>query len=462
VRIILDDNGYLPPPTFPSYNPSLCSVAYLSDVPTYGNAILVWYDAEEGGNQVDPETTVLNDGDTYYAARSSGGSCESTRTEVTITISGEKPDAPTMESPQHFCQGALLSNIEVPNDKIVWYDAATAGNVLPISTMLEDGHNYYAAQKAGECFSEIRTPVTAILDGFPAPVAPSPQTICNGAITTLADIMVIGNGIRWYEVPNGGTELPETTPVVVGKTYYAAQSSVYCEGVRAAIEISGECYDPYGTVFPFVYTSDAGYNNQFITTAKLYAMPPATVVDKLGYIRKQMPIQTVRVEYYDCTAPNPIAEAPKHPGTMGYFNNAGYPIRWNLLGHSGTPNNETDPCPDAPVGKFKFDGLASGNYILEISRQGFLSCYEKIEVTGSTYLGHRELLGGDINGDFIIDGKDISAILLKESPFGHPLYNWKYDIIGNKEIGDNDKNIIRINMNAGHVIYQKTKDWINP
>jgi len=85
-----------------------------------------------------------------------------------------------------------------------------------------------------------------------------------------------------------------------------------------------------------------------------------------------------------------------------------------------------------------------------------------IEIIDNTYLGQRELLGGDINGDLIIDGKDISAIIFKACPFGHSSYEWKYDIVGNKGIGDDDINIIRINLNASHVIYQETKNWGNP
>ena len=220
--------------------------------------------------------------------------------------------------------------------------------------------------------------------------------------------------------------------------------------------------NPFGTVFPFVYIGDAGFDSRFVTTAKLYAMPPATVVDKLGYIRKQTPLQTVQVEYYNCTPTTLIAGIPEQPGTMGFFNNAGMPIQWHLLGYSGTPNNATGRCPDTPIGIYTFKNVDTGNYILEISRQGFLSCYGVIEVTGSTYLGHRELIGGDVNGDLVIDGKDISATTLKNYSFGHPSYEWKYDLTGNKEVGDDDINIIRINMNAGHTIYLETKIWVNP
>ncbi|MCL2511240.1 MAG: hypothetical protein FWF09_04240, partial [Bacteroidales bacterium] len=159
-------------------------------------------------------------------------------------------------------------------------------------------------------------------------------------------------------------------------------------------------YAPYGTVFPFVHTGDETFDNQFVTTAKLYKVPPTNVIDKLGYIRKQTPIQTTLVTYYDCTVDKPIIGAPKNPGVIGNTNNPGLPIRWTDHETSSTATTTaSDKCTDLPIGKYIFTDIAPGDYLLEISRQGFLVRYGVITVTGNDYLGHRELIAGDVNGD---------------------------------------------------------------
>ena len=464
VKVILDDNVLIDIPDMPGIY-ELCAPATLADVPTYGNTNLKWYAASTGGTPLNAANITLTEAGspyTFYAGISGGTTCESVqRAEVIISITNTTPNVPIMETPQTFCNGALVGNIAVPNNKIVWYFEEFDNVPIDAAAVLIDGHTYWAAQKAGSCESATRKPVNVIIDRYPAPITLATQSICGMQSPTLSDLMVTGTNIKWYY--SGTTNpLPLTTFIQAGDVFWVTQSLGTCESNYAIVTIIAPCNTPFGTVFPFVYTGDATYDTKFVTTAKLYAMPPSTVVDKLGYIRKQTPLQTVRVEYYNCTTATLIAGVPQHPGTMGLFNNAGMPIQWHLLGYGGTPNNTTGECPDAPVGKYIFENVASGNYILELSRQGFLSCYAIVNVTGSNYIGHRELIGGDVNGDLIIDGKDVSATALKNCPFGHPSYEWKYDLTGNKNIGDEDVNIIRINMNAGHTIYLETKIWVNP
>ena len=210
-----------------------------------------------------------------------------------------------------------------------------------------------------------------------------------------------------------------------------------------------------------------------ITTAKLYMMPPAAAIDKIGYIRKQTPIQTQLVTYYDCKDPDPdaiiIVGAPKNPGIMGNTNNPGKPIRWNtILGGGfkqdtvdGATLSLSDPCPTQNIGKYIFKQIPFGEYVLEITRQGFLPRYGVIKVEATEYLGHRELLGGDVNGDLLINEKDITVIIPKSTNYGSLLYDWKYDFNGDRYINGGDQSIIRINLNAKVNIYQEAEDLMN-
>jgi len=78
--------------------------------------------------------------------------------------------------------------------------------------------------------------------------------------------------------------------------------------------------------------------------------------------------------------------------------------------------------------------VAQGDYVTRISRQRFLTHYGIISVAKNACLSHRELSGGDINGDIIIDEKDFSVLKPNECSYGNKSYNHKYDINGDKVI----------------------------
>jgi hypothetical protein len=423
-----------------------------------------------GGNEV-PLTTVIDSGDVYYAAIRYGispNTCLSTqRREVAIVAVSAIAPPDTIDTPQHFCDGVLIANLAVPNNKIVWYFDAGSTEPLPDDFVLTT-RTYYAAQKAGVCESTVRYPVDVIIDEYPAPFAPSKQTICNGKIRYVSDLMVIGAGIKWFTGPNlGDPEItsPQTTLLADSVVYYAAQTAGTCIGARTPVMALDECYSPFGTIFPFVQTGTSAFDVLFVTTVKLYDAPPVGIRDKLGYLRKQSPVRQVTATFYDCHTDMPIVGAPKHPGTVGTVYNPGLPIRWHILGFTPvTPNAATisniDHCASANLGKFTFKDIPAGDYVIEISRSGFLTRYGKITITSDEYLGHRELLAGDVNGDFMINDKDLSASRTKSGSYGTASYTWIYDFNGDKAIDATDNSIIRVNLGSYITIYEETDDWL--
>ena len=60
---------------------------------------------------------------------------------------------PTGEAQQDFTNGQTLANLIVTGQDILWYDAANGGNVLPSTTLLQNGFTYYAAQLENGCES---------------------------------------------------------------------------------------------------------------------------------------------------------------------------------------------------------------------------------------------------------------------------------------------------------------------
>lgn len=71
-----------------------------------------------------------------------------------------------------------------------------------------------------------------------APGGNANQTLANGS--TIANIVVTGSGIKWYDAAIGGNLLNTSTALVNGSTYYASQTINSCESARLAVTITLE------------------------------------------------------------------------------------------------------------------------------------------------------------------------------------------------------------------------------
>lgn len=154
-----------------------------------------------------------------------------------ITIS--KPANLIINSPQSFCiqQNATLDNVVITGQNIKWYNAQTAGTLLPSTTILQNNGVYYASQTINGCESD-RIPVTVNIQNTLAPTGDANQPFCTGQNPTIANIQVTGNLIKWYDSLNNGSLLTETTNLINGKTYYASQTVNSCESERFGITVS--------------------------------------------------------------------------------------------------------------------------------------------------------------------------------------------------------------------------------
>lgn len=138
----------------------------VQDNATFNNILITgqniqWYDEMTAGNLL-PNTTVLIDATTYYASQIVNG-CESYRVPVTITI--QSTPVPTGDANQSFCitSNPTLENITVNGTNIIWYNSASGTTVLPESTILSNGTNYYATQTINGCESPTRFAVEITL-----------------------------------------------------------------------------------------------------------------------------------------------------------------------------------------------------------------------------------------------------------------------------------------------------------
>nr|WP_315156575.1 T9SS type B sorting domain-containing protein [uncultured Flavobacterium sp.] len=174
----------------------------------------------------------------FIKVRNNDGCVSNATTAVLIPFTNftQKPSATT---PQTFCiqQNAILNSISITGQNIKWYDSLTAGNFILNTSLLQDGKIYYATQTINGCESE-RIPVTINIQNTFAPTGNTNQTFCTGQNPTIADILITGSSIKWYDTANNGSLLSETTNLQNGKTYYASQTINNCESPRFGINVS--------------------------------------------------------------------------------------------------------------------------------------------------------------------------------------------------------------------------------
>ncbi|GHC50462.1 hypothetical protein GCM10008083_12490 [Ulvibacter litoralis] len=142
---------------------------------TVSGSNITWYNELDDTTPLDL-TTPLVDGEDYFSSQTNSSGCESSqRSEVTVTVS----DAPTptlIDEGVTYCINerptldTLSENVmEASNQEYVinWYDDETEGNLLTLTTVLENNTTYYAAllNVALGCESSVRLPVTVDLTG---------------------------------------------------------------------------------------------------------------------------------------------------------------------------------------------------------------------------------------------------------------------------------------------------------
>ena len=163
--------------------------------------IISWFDQLTGGTLV-PPTLSANGSITYYAETKVGNCISLARTPVTLTINAA-PAEPIGGLDIFQCEQTPLQTITatatVPvGQNIVWYDAPTAGNIVPnpsINTAISVV--YFAEAISGICPSLSRTPV--ILTINETPLIPSV-----GLLTT-PDCFTATGSITIFPIPAGIT-----------------------------------------------------------------------------------------------------------------------------------------------------------------------------------------------------------------------------------------------------------------
>jgi hypothetical protein len=172
-----------------------------------------------------------------FTVRFSTTGCTSTGYPISVTVNA-MPVAPTGGGDQTQCQQSpiqtLTANATPPiGCSVVWYDAASGGNVVASPTLNSVGTvTYYAASKNNTslCYSDTRTAVTLTINAVPsAPVSGGNQSECEQSpvqtLTAHASVP-LGSSVVWYDAPTGGNIVSMPVLNHAGTvTYYAASQN---------------------------------------------------------------------------------------------------------------------------------------------------------------------------------------------------------------------------------------------
>lgn len=160
------------------------------------------------------------------------GNISAQNQNVTVTATA----LPTTNSPQQiFCASShpTISNLQITGQNIKWYDAT--GNILPVTTALVSGQTYYASQTINGCESSTIA-IQATITETPKPAGNSAQDFCASSNPTLANLIVTGTALKFYDA--AGNVLPITTPLIHGVTYFVTQTLNNCESDKLPISVT--------------------------------------------------------------------------------------------------------------------------------------------------------------------------------------------------------------------------------
>ncbi|MFN5416607.1 MAG: gliding motility-associated C-terminal domain-containing protein [Flavobacteriia bacterium] len=239
---------------------------------------VTWFDAATAGNNV-ANPTLSAVGNTTYFAEFSNGTCSSlTRTAVVLTISAAPP-APTGLANQIFCveNDPTVSDLEATGIGILWYDAASNGNVILPNIPLVNGGSYFATQTVGLCESIDRLAVLVTITDVELNLIASEKPLCgqsNGSLEVLAS-----NGSTPYTYTwTDGTVSTQLTNVSAG-TY--AVNVVDLNGCVADLTVTLDCIIPD---IPEIITPGKNGKNEtwVITLGSIYPNMTVSIFNRWG------------------------------------------------------------------------------------------------------------------------------------------------------------------------------------
>jgi gliding motility-associated-like protein len=270
-----------------------------------------WYSVSMGGTaqtSITPNTNAIGNA-TYYVSQG-GGSCESPRTAVQVSVV-VPPSGPQASGPIVYCQNetaqAIVANPSVTGNSIFYWGTAANGGTSSLSPLTPSTSNvgtfiYYFSESNGNCESS-RTSVSVTVNAIPNPPSVT-DTIAYCQNQPGNALSPSGNEYLWYTTASGGSgsataPVPSTSTTGV-TTYYVSQTQNNCESNRDSIKVvvntgfnapasADVTYCQNATANPLT-PNGTGYNWYSVSTggtAQLSVTPTTDVVGTSTYYVSQ-------------------------------------------------------------------------------------------------------------------------------------------------------------------------------
>ncbi|KAF2508061.1 DUF11 domain-containing protein, partial [Flavobacterium zhairuonense] len=240
----------------------------VGDLVATGNNIK-WYSSNSGGTALSANQNLQTAAGTYnyYASQTSANNCESTRTQIVVTINSTS-SAPTA-SAQSFCaaDNKKVSDLSPNGSTIKWYSASSGGSALSSNQALTSG-TYYVSQTVNSCGESARTSVAVTINNVPSAPTASAQTFCINDAKTVNDLAVTltsGSTKKWYNAATAGTAYTGTE-LLTTRTYYVSQSNACGESTRTAVAVTvNTTAGPTASAQTFCTTDNKTVNDLAVT-----------------------------------------------------------------------------------------------------------------------------------------------------------------------------------------------------
>ena len=227
--------GTTPTPTTSEINQTFCVTdnALVSDLNVDASFNTLNYFFDNGTSVVSVALTdELLAGNYFISATDPNTNCSSTDSLLITVLIDDTPAPTTNTTNQVFCatDDASIIDLSATGENIQWYD--DSGNLLSQSDILQNNTNYFATQTSSlnGCESSSSLEIQVTISDPSAPLSSFlTQDFCENESPSIADILVTGSNIQWYETQTSGTPLAPSALLLDGQTYFASQIIEGCE-----------------------------------------------------------------------------------------------------------------------------------------------------------------------------------------------------------------------------------------
>ncbi len=199
-------------------------------------------------SQYPPAGASLSNGANLVTMTVSDGKNAPVTCTFTVTATGCSSLVPplpptTTKAIQNFCSASIpaktLADILMTGTTIKWYTAATAGSILPSTTVLVNNTKYYASQtNAGGLESTSRTEVTVYVLDPPTLTITTPAAVCSPTtvdITSSSVISTNGTTLSYWSDNLATTAITNQTAITASNTYYIKSENDACSVIKPVV-----------------------------------------------------------------------------------------------------------------------------------------------------------------------------------------------------------------------------------